>query len=335
MNIHLLLDSVLQSDAFSACVLLGFFSVLILGQLSSSRWIRYASYVVMFVTLVLFVRTYRNLMKGLSRPTYGSRLEQIAQGKYHLRTDLNAQPVTLYAQDGMRIEGALVLRPQAKGTVIVFHGWRSGKDLVADYADALPEYNFFLFDFRAHGESAGNRMTLGHEEIQDACAALRFVQTNEATKNLPVYGIGISLGGAILSKLAYENPQAFKALVIDSSFPSLYHSSITDFKKRSSLPVVPFFNMFKWLIWLLTGNNLSLNPAFCLSKLQVPTMIVQAGDDDRVFPRETEQLYQAVKSESQKRISHHWIAKNCKHGGICSADRAEYGQQVQAFFNKI
>jgi pimeloyl-ACP methyl ester carboxylesterase len=51
-----------------------------------------------------------------------------------------------------------------------------------------------LFDFQAHGESPGRRITFGHLEAMDAAAALDFLEQRLPRER--VGAIGASLGGA-------------------------------------------------------------------------------------------------------------------------------------------
>jgi pimeloyl-ACP methyl ester carboxylesterase len=323
----------LHSDAVSSFVMLSIFISLMAAQISSRKWVRRVALVLFILMTYMVINAYRSLIKGLTRPTYDSRKEEVIQGKYHLTHDLHAQQVSLYTEDGLQLSGYLILRPQAKGTIMLFHGWRSTKDLLTCYVDALPDYNFFLFDFRAHGESEGNLMTLGIKEIHDSRAALDFVTSYEKTKHLPLYGLGISMGGAHLIALAHERPQAFKALVIDSSFASLRQSAISDFKLRSWLPTVPFFSMFRWIMWVLTRNDFSYEPVQFARDMKVPILVIHSAQDTRINSAQALQLYEASRQANPN--SEIWHFQNGKHGALCAQDPKAYGEKVRGFFGKV
>ena len=323
------------TDFVSASVLVAYLAVLAWGSISSSRLIRLASYGLCALTGLLIIFAYQSLIKSLGRPNYVTRSELLTQGRYHFLNDLNAQKVWFFTEDNLKLSGYLLTRLNPKGTILVFHGWRSSKDLLADYADAFPDYNLFFFDFRAHGESEGSFMTLGKQELADAQAALKFVQTDDKTKSLPIYGIGISLGGSIITMLAHDQPTAFKGLVIDSSFNSLRNSALLDYKKRTSLPVTPFFNMFRWLTWLLIGNDLNYCSAHYLHDIPTPTFVIHTKQDDRVSMPDAQALFDAAKFGAKGKYAEWWLLDNCPHGGICSANKEEYGKRVAEFFSKI
>lgn len=322
----------LHADAFSSFVMFTIFLVLIAAQFSSRKWVRRVALLLFVLMTYMVINAYRSLIKGLTRPTYESRKEDVVQGKYHMMHDFHAQQVTLYTEDGLQLSGYLVLRPEAKGTIIAFHGWRSTKDLMVPYVDALPEYNFFLLDFRGHGASQGSLMTLGREEINDSRAAVNFVQHYESTKNLPIYGLGVSMGGSYLIAIARQKPEAFKALIIDSSFASLDASARSDFRLRSWLPRMPFFSLFRWLMWILTRNDFSYEPAVDVRNLKIPLLIIHSVCDVRVGTDQAVKLYEAAQQASG--LSQLWMPKYGTHGGICVVNGKEYGDKVREFLAK-
>jgi len=323
----------LHHDAVSSGIMFSIFFVLAAAQFSSRKWVRRVALAIFILMTYLVLNAYRTLIKGLTRPTYASRKEDVVKGRYHLLHECHAQQVMLYTEDDLKLSGYLILRPQAKGTILVFHGWRGTKDLLACYVDALPDYNFFLFDFRAHGTSEGSLMTLGVQEIMDARAALNFVAGYEKTKDLPVYGLGISIGGSYLIALAHERPSAFKALVIDSSFASLRESAISDFKLRSWLPTVPFFSMFRWIMWVLTRNDFSYEPAKLVKDLSIPMLFIHSSADTRIDIDHAEQLYEAARQAHP--TSELWRMQSGIHAALCEEDQKLYGQKVREFFGRV
>ena len=54
----------------------------------------------------------------------------------------------------------------------------------------------FLMELRARGESQGERIGLGYEEVLDLLAGVAHVQSRQAYVGVPVVAFGLSLGGA-------------------------------------------------------------------------------------------------------------------------------------------
>ena len=74
-----------------------------------------------------------------------------------------------------------------------------------------------LFDFRAHGESTGDRITFGALESVDARAALDFLRTELPAERIGA--IGVSLGGA--AALLGREPLPVDALVLEAVYPAI------------------------------------------------------------------------------------------------------------------
>src|SRR5262245_42479634 len=84
------------------------------------------------------------------------------------------EAVEFKASDGVRLKGWVI--PAATRTdrsLMLCHGWGDNKGDMLGRTDFLhAQFNLFYFDFRHHGESGGDRTTLGAWESRDISAAL-------------------------------------------------------------------------------------------------------------------------------------------------------------------
>src|SRR3712207_4631015 len=91
---------------------------------------------------------------------------------------LAAEHVSFQCADGLRI--AAWYFPSRNGAaVIVCHGLGGNRTGVVDYARFLTEagYGALLFDFRAHGDSEGEIVSLGYFEALDVIGAVEYLKT--------------------------------------------------------------------------------------------------------------------------------------------------------------
>ena len=84
-----------------------------------------------------------------------AQTEEILAGAALMR---DAEDVFLPSYDGLRLHGQLLQQPGAKGTILLFHGYRSS--WIIDFSIVLPYYhslgyNLLAVDERAHGQKAG------------------------------------------------------------------------------------------------------------------------------------------------------------------------------------
>src|SRR3972149_4529622 len=72
-------------------------------------------------------------------------------------------------------KGELILKSGAPATILIAHGYMCNMRDVSFLRWMFPEFNTFIFDFRAHGEhTTGQVCTFGHDEAYDIIAAVKF-----------------------------------------------------------------------------------------------------------------------------------------------------------------
>src|SRR5258705_8670763 len=133
--------------------------------------------------------------------------------------DLPVEAVTIVSRSGATLRGWFVSGRPGAGAVVLMHGVRANRLSMLRRADLLRTAGFsvLLFDFQAHGESAGTRITFGHLEGLDAHAAVAFVRQRLPQER--VGAIGSSLGGA--AALLGPGPLPVDALVLESVYPDI------------------------------------------------------------------------------------------------------------------
>jgi alpha/beta superfamily hydrolase len=90
--------------------------------------------------------------------------------------------------------------------VVLCHGVGSAKERQLDLARYLAArgFNVLVFDFRGHGESAGNFISYGVRERFDVMAALAWAKANHPAEAQHLFGIGTNCGAAALLGAAIE-----------------------------------------------------------------------------------------------------------------------------------
>lgn len=88
--------------------------------------------------------------------------------------ELNVESITMSSNSGATLRGWFVAGQPGRGAVVLMHGVRSNRLSMIRRARLLSAegLSVLLFDFQAHGESTGDRVTFGHLESLDAEAAV-------------------------------------------------------------------------------------------------------------------------------------------------------------------
>ncbi|MFO0602167.1 MAG: alpha/beta fold hydrolase [Polyangiales bacterium] len=179
------------------------------------------------------------------------------------------------ASGGPRLRGWRTSAPATRAVVVFAHGYRNDRALGLPLAAPLARRGMALvtFDFRAHGESDGDRVTFGHREREDVPRVLRFARG----AGLPVAWVGFSMGAAAYLLSGAEADAA----VLDSPYAELGRA------QRSR-----FGPLFTWglplaralVAWRVGAPLDDVRPVDRVASLARPTRFVFAERDHWVPP---------------------------------------------------
>lgn len=139
----------------------------------------------------------------------------------HRVRDPEGSRAIAFESGGLRLRGWIHDVEVARGTVVLGHGYRDDRAQLALLAAPLAArgHRTLAFDFRAHGESQGDRITIGVEESLDVIAALAYARRAFGE---PVAYFGFSMGAAAyLLSLDREGGREAHAAVLDSPYDTL------------------------------------------------------------------------------------------------------------------
>jgi pimeloyl-ACP methyl ester carboxylesterase len=245
----------------------------------------------------------------------------------YLINECKFQPVTLKTSDGLNLAGLLMTRPGARRTVVMCHGYGMTKEYMRPYVDMLIDHNILLFDFRAQGESEGESISIGFHEKKDVLAAIEFLEAHEQLKKLPIFGLGVSMGAASLLAAAQERPDAFKGIVLDSTFSRLFDQICQVFAKRTGLPIMPFMKVTAFLFEYLVNCRIAdVMPCQFIEKILCPVLIIHSEHDQVSALASAQELYDHAPHAKEL-----WVVKKSKHGYVCLDYSTEYRQRLGRF----
>jgi alpha-beta hydrolase superfamily lysophospholipase len=121
----------------------------------------------------------------------------------------DAGDVTIFEQS-WRPDGAV------RGAVVIQHGLKSYSQHYAPLANRLAKQGFAVYalDMRGHGRSAGPRATLDDFEALVADLAHVVEEARDREGDVPVFVVGHSFGGAVVTLYALERRPAIAGLIL-------------------------------------------------------------------------------------------------------------------------
>jgi len=236
---------------------------------------------------------------------------------------LKYEKVSFKTEDGLTLKGWFIPCEGKRATIIVCHGYPFDKGNILPSSLFLhKEYNLFLFDFRAMGESEGKYTTVGYHEKKDLLAAIDYLKSRGIEE---IGALGFSLGGAVI---IMANSPDIKAIVSDSSYATLDLMIHSLFRHYRFLRY-PFVFTIKSLSRLvLKFNTSSVSPVDTIKEVETPILLIHGERDSQIPVKNAYLLHEAApKSEL-------WIVPGADHGEAQARETTEYERRILEFFEK-
>ncbi|MBK9120943.1 MAG: alpha/beta hydrolase [Phycisphaerales bacterium] len=234
---------------------------------------------------------------------------------------LRHEDVFFETDDGVRLHGWwLFAQGPPRGIVVHFHGNAANVTAHVGLIEWLPHagYHVLLFDYRGFGRSEGTVSRRG--TIRDGHAAVTFAAQRPEAGELPLFGYGQSLGGAVGIVVAAERLE-LRAIVAESTFSG--YGAIARAHARRVLPVPGVSDV---LAWLIVGGG--YDPIDVVHRLAPrPVLIIAAERDETCFPELAERLYAAAGEPKAW-----WLVPGARHLEIVGMVRGELIERVTKLF---
>ncbi|MSP03416.1 MAG: alpha/beta hydrolase [Acetobacteraceae bacterium] len=241
-----------------------------------------------------------------------------------------AETVRIPSASGSVLAGWWIEGMQGGGAVVLMHGIHANRLSMARRAAVLRQHGFsvLLFDFQAHGESAGRHITFGHLEALDAAAAVAFARRRVPEEKIGA--IGVSLGGA--AALLGATPLPVDALVLESVYPDI-DAALSNRLRFHLGPVigavfVPILTpLFKWLLPPILGVGPGdLRPLDRIAAATAPLLVASGTLDVHTPIAETAALFARAPDPKQ-----YWPVTGAAHVDLERRDPGAYWRVVTPF----
>ncbi|MES2487760.1 MAG: alpha/beta hydrolase, partial [Bacteroidota bacterium] len=235
---------------------------------------------------------------------------------------------TITLQSNKQLECWYIKAKNAKGTVLLFHGYQGNKSVLIQKSDIFHEmgYNTLLVDFMGSGNSEGNQTTIGYKEAEEVKTCFDYI-TDKGEKN--IYLCGNSMGAVAIMKAITDYNIAPKAIMIGCPFGSMYKTV----GARFDIMGVPKFPMAGLLMfWGGTINGywaFGHNPSAYAKTIKCPILLVYGAKDNRVNRAEIDNIYSNLAGSKTLKVYQeggHDFLNECKD---------EWAKDIAIFLKKI
>ena len=304
----------------------------IIFVLLAAAFIVFVSGVYVFVIACVRAKDHSWLDSAALKGTPYEKYDKLIHASHDWLCEHNAQDLYITSRDGLRLHGLWVPAENAKGTVVLAHGYRS--TMLVDFGMVFGFYhsmgmNLLLPEQRAHGKSQGKIITFGVKESDDMLRWLEF--HNRELGEYQIIISGLSMGASTMMYLVDQKlPDNVKGIIVDCGFTSPAAILSAVYKKTTHLPAIPSIWVTDLCARIVGGFSLyEKDSKKTLSKNRLPIIMVH-GKADKFVPCEmTLQGYEACTGEKQL-----LLAEGAGHGLSYLHAKDEYTRMVESFLKK-
>lgn len=239
------------------------------------------------------------------------------------------EAVQFSARDGVKLAGWFVPSAGAKRAAVLLHGFGSERSAMLARAKLLHEHGYavLLYDARGHGESGGERVSIGWFETRDLLGALDWLRA----RGLSEFGcIGVSQGGATIA-LASSELHDVRWAVLESVYPTLHNAVDRRFRRTVHLPgwlagslMVPIAE------WRLGVHADEISPREAIAKLPCPVLVMAGERDEHTHADDAREVFDRAREPKSW-----WLVPGAEHVDLYGAAKGEYERHLLEFLATI
>lgn len=244
---------------------------------------------------------------------------------------VSREPVTFFSRDGLELGGYWIPAQDARGTVIMCPGQNGSLD--KDIPQAIPlhqaGFNVLMFDFRAHGRSEGEIVTIGALEQADLFGALDYLENAHGITGVGVFGLSMGAGVALM--VAAQDHRV-AAVVVDGAYTALARI-LSGYLQERGVPGLLARSFTRLMLLagsLRTGYDISrANPRDLAARIAVPVLFIHGEQDPFVTNAEVDALRAQIDATTDL-----WRVADCGHRETFGRFPDEYNARVIAWFGQ-
>lgn len=244
----------------------------------------------------------------------------------------NTQDLYMTSHDGLKLHAYWIPAQNARGTVLLAHGYRS--TFLVDFGLAFAFYhrlgmNILVPHQRSHGMSEGKYITFGVKESEDMKDWIHY--HNQHFGHYQMILSGLSMGASTMLYLADQNlPDNVKCIIADCGFTSPKAILDSVFQKTVHLPSGPSLWAADLFARFFAGFRLSQkDTTVVLKNAKLPVLMIHGEADDFVPCSMTRQGYDSCCGEKEI-----LLVDGAGHGVSCLVDKETYTKRLLMFLEK-
>lgn len=277
--------------------------------------------------------TPQSLAAQLSKPAY-LEIKDAALASTDWVQQHEHRELHVMSYDGKLLHATFLPRKDAKGTILLFHGYRSCWQI--DFGLVLPYYydtlgyQLLLVDQRAHGQSQGRHLTFGVRERYDVLSWATYMGQLLGPDEPLILG-GLSMGATtVLMASCFDFPSNVRAIIADCGFTSPYEIMASVLRRhRPNAPVWLLLPICGLFTRLFAGYGLKeASTIDAVRESRYPILFLHGTGDTFVPCEMTRRAFDACASEKQL-----ILVEGAEHGKSYLVEKSRVEDTLKQFLD--
>lgn len=238
------------------------------------------------------------------------------------------EDVHFMSTDGVKLSGWFLGGADSDVAIACGHGLFRSRREVLDRAAFFRKqgYDTLVFDFRRHGDSEGEAVTLGYHERRDFLGAVDYLRARKPGTRVVLYGVSM---GAAASLLAASESSDIDAVIADSSFSSLEDTVVRHLELIFNAPRFPFADSLLFFLGQRGDfDHADFDLERAVAAMEGQPILIVAGEDDRRMPMEGQRRLFEASTHRQSRFE---SFADAGHGAAYRTDPEGYEAMLVEF----
>ena len=243
------------------------------------------------------------------------------------------EEIVINSFDGLKLTALFIPAENAKGTMILMHGYRSVANLdfapEAEFMQTLG-YNLILPYQRGHGSSEGKYITYGFNERFDCLEWAKYTEKRFG-ENSNIFLGGISMGCAtVVMAAGLDLPKNVRGIMADCGFTSPWDVMVHVGKRNYHMPAFPILSAANlWSRTIAKFDFKAVSTIDVMKKNKIPMLFIHGDSDTFVPTYMTQQNYDACAGEKEI-----YLVKGAGHAQSFLVDTEGCSRVITEFVEK-
>lgn len=255
---------------------------------------------------------------------------------------LEANELTLQTKDGLNLWASEIVVSEPKGIIIYLTGIQQPSvTYFYGHSSWMKDngYASILLEVRGHGNSEGDKVSLGYKEVKDVEAVIEYIKGQRRYKSVPIIIHGVSMGGAIAinSFGSLNDIDGLIAMSAYSSFEDVVYDTMRHYKIPKFICEIQKIVISSYLQVIFGSDARNMVPIKKIENTGTrKALLIACSGDTEVLPVNMHRLLEVAPKSVDSWLRDSWEHFIVKDSDFRNVEKdTEYLDRILSFIEEV